>query len=64
MVERLHLQVKGAEVVEKCGRLTVGGKGELLIVFAIALGYADREAPENQFKTSRAVQKEILQWYE
>ena len=34
------------------------------IVLGIALGYADRENPANQFKTSRAPQEEILHWYE
>lgn len=34
------------------------------IVLGIALGYADREAPENQFKTGRSTQEEILHWYE
>ena len=34
------------------------------IVLGIALGYADSEAPANQFKTGRVPQEEILQWYE
>ena len=34
------------------------------IVLGIALGYADREAAANQFKTGRAPQEEIRQWYE
>ena len=34
------------------------------IVLGIALGYADSEAPASQFKTGRAPQEEILQWYE
>jgi nitroreductase len=34
------------------------------IVLGIALGYADENAPINQFKTKRAEQDEILHWYE
>jgi nitroreductase len=34
------------------------------IILGIALGYADREAAANQFKTGRAAQEEILHWYE
>lgn len=34
------------------------------IALAIALGYTDRDAPANQFKTERAPQDEILDWYE
>jgi len=34
------------------------------IVLGIALGYADENAPINQFKTKRAGQDEILYWYE
>jgi nitroreductase len=34
------------------------------IVLGIALGYAEENAPLNQFKTDRAEQKEILNWYE
>ena len=34
------------------------------IVLGIALGYADESSPINNFKTARAVQTEILTWYE
>ncbi len=34
------------------------------VLLAIALGYADETAPENDFKTDREPLKEILTWYE
>jgi len=34
------------------------------VLLAIALGYADETAPENDFRTDREPLKEILTWYE
>lgn len=49
----------GKEIKEA---LNIGDTKEVLL--ALALGYADETAPENDFKTDREPLKEILTWYE
>lgn len=42
----------------------LGIPAEKEIVLGIALGYADKDAPINRFRTERAVPGDILRWYE